>query len=203
MADLTPVEFPQEGFDALIFDLDGTLVNSMPVHFKAWCSALEQHGAPGVFPEDVFYAMGGRPTKDIVAVLNGEHGLHMDPAGVAYSKREAFLAEIDSVTLIEEVANFARQWYGKVPLAVATGGTQLVAEKTLQVVGMSELFDEVVTSDDVKCGKPAPDIFVEAARRLGVAPEKCVALEDAPSGIMAAQSAGMEVVVIPAPGGVC
>jgi HAD superfamily hydrolase (TIGR01509 family) len=199
MNDLGATEFPSSGFEAIIFDLDGTLVDSMPVHFRAWCAALDQYGAAGVFPEDVFYAMGGRPTKDIVVGLNAEKGLKLDPMAVAYSKREAFMAHLSEVEIIENVVAFAREWYGKVPLAIATGGTRVVAEKTLLAVGLSDLFDEVVTADDVSCGKPAPDIYLEAARRLAIAPEKCLVVEDAPAGIMAGQSAGMEVVVVPAP----
>ena len=129
--------------------------------------------------------------------LNGEHGLHLDPVAVAYSKRQWFMEHLDELELIEEVVAFARKWYGKVPLAVATGGTRLVAEKTIFEVGLSDLFDEVVTSDDITAGKPAPDVYLEAARRLGMDPEKCLAVEDAPAGIMAAQSAGMKVVVVP------
>ena len=193
------LEIPHDGYDAVIFDLDGTLVDSMPAHFSAWCEALTKHDAPSIFPEDVFYAMGGRPTKDIVAELNGECGLHLDPEEVAVDKRNAFLENLDQVVVIEEVAEFVRSLRGKMPMAIATGGTRLVVEKTLQHCGLSDLFDEVVTANDVKCGKPAPDVYLEAASRIEVAPERCLVLEDAPAGIMAAQSAGMQVVSVPAP----
>lgn len=199
MSEFDSLEIPQDGYDAVIFDLDGTLVDSMPAHFAAWCEALAKQDAAHVFPEDVFYAMGGRPTHDIITELNGECGLHMDPEEVAVDKRNAFLSHLGEVVVIEEVAAFARSLRGKCPLAIATGGTRLVSEKVLQQVGMSDLFDEVVTANDVKCGKPAPDIYLEAASRLGVAPERCLALEDAAAGIMAAQSAGMKVVRVPAP----
>jgi len=199
MSEFDSLEIPQDGYDAVIFDLDGTLVDSMPAHFAAWCEALAKQDAAHVFPEDVFYAMGGRPTHDIITELNGECGLHMDPEEVAVDKRNAFLSHLGEVVVIEEVAAFARSLRGKCPLAIATGGTRLVSEKVLQQVGMSDLFDEVVTANDVKCGKPAPDIYLEAASRLGVAPERCLVLEDAAAGIMAAQSAGMKVVRVPAP----
>ncbi|MDP0490842.1 MAG: HAD family phosphatase [Verrucomicrobiota bacterium JB023] len=193
------VKFPEGGFEGLVFDLDGTLVDSMPAHFEAWCEALERAGAPGIFPEDVFYAMGGRPTRDIVADLNSEHGLSLNAGAVALSKRDAFLRRLDQVTIYEEVVEFARQWRGKVPMAIATGGTRIVVEKTLQVLELSSLFDEVVTADDVSAGKPAPDIYLKAAELLGVDPTKCVAFEDAAPGIMSAQLAGMEVIAIPSP----
>lgn len=193
------MEFPTDGFEGLVFDLDGTLVDSMPVHFQAWCEALTQVGADGVFAEDVFYAMGGRPTKDIVVQLNAEYGLNLDPDVVAFAKKEAFLKRLSEVTLIDDVVEYARSWRGKVPMAIATGGSRLVAEKTLQILGLSDLFDEVVTADDVQVGKPNPEVFLLAAERIGVAPTKCVAFEDAAPGIEAAQLAGMQVVAVPAP----
>lgn len=188
-----------DGFDAVIFDCDGTLVDSMPAHFEAWCEALAIYGAGGVFKEDVFFAMGGRPTLDIVVELNDEYNLKLDPTTVAMAKREAFLKRLSSVTLINEVAAFAESLRGKVPMAIATGGTRMVIEKTLQVVGISDWFDEVVTAEDVAEGKPAPDIFLKAAKLLGVDPSRCLVLEDAPAGILSAQRAGMQVVAVPCP----
>ncbi len=199
MTQFSSLDIPDDGYDAVIFDLDGTLVDSMPAHFAAWCEALAKHDAPRVFPEDVFYAMGGRPTKDIVKELNGECGLKLDPEEVAVDKRKAFLRHLDDVVIIDDVVAFAESLRGKMPMAIATGGTRIVAEKTLQAVGLSDLFDEVVTANDVVCGKPAPDIYLEAASRLEIAPERCLVFEDAPAGMMAAQSAGMTVVCVPAP----
>jgi beta-phosphoglucomutase family hydrolase len=194
------LEIPAGSYDAVIFDLDGTLVDSMPAHFAAWSQALAQFNVrKDVFPEDVFYSMGGRPTTDIVVELNGEFGLRLDPDDVALAKREAFMNLIDQVEINEDVVNYAKSLRGKVPMAIATGGSRLVVEKTLLATGISDLFDEVVTADDVKIGKPAPDIFLEAAKRLNVDPKKCLVLEDAPAGIMAAQSAGMDVVNVPIP----
>ena len=199
MTSVGPISFPTGGFDAVIFDCDGTLVDSMPAHFEAWCEALAQHGAGGIFKEDVFIAMGGRPTRDIVVELNSEYDLKLNPESVALAKREAFLKRMPSVTLIREVADFAQSLRGKVPMAIATGGTRFVIEKTLKAVGISDWFDEVVTADDVKDGKPTPAVFRPAAKLMGVSPTRCLALEDAPAGILAAQRAGMQVVAIPSP----
>ena len=199
MATIGEINLTADGFDAVIFDCDGTLVHSMPLHFEAWCEALSLHGAANIFKEDVFYAMGGRPTKDIVVEINDEYGLKLDPEKVAFSKREAFLRKLGQLELIDEVAAFAESLRGKLPMAIATGGTRLVIEKTLQAVGVSDLFEEVVTADDVPNGKPAPDIFLKAAQMLGVKPERCLVLEDAPAGVMAGQLAGMTVISIPAP----
>ena len=199
MATIGSFLFPTIGFDAVIFDCDGTLVDSMPAHFEAWCEALAMHGAAGIFKEDVFFAMGGRPTLDIVVELNDKYNLRLNPSAVALAKRECFLKRLDSVTLIEEVAAFAEGLRGKMPMAIATGGTRLVIEKTLRIVGIGDWFDEVVTADDVVHGKPAPDIFLKAAKLLGVEPSKCLAIEDAPAGITAAERAGMQVLAIPCP----
>jgi HAD superfamily hydrolase (TIGR01509 family) len=199
MTSVGEIEFPTDGFEAVIFDCDGTLVHSMPAHFEAWCEALAIHGAGGVLREDVFYAMGGRPTKDIVVDLNAEYDLHLDPESVAISKREAFLKRISSLVLISEVAAFAQSLRGRIPMAIATGGSRMVIEKTLQATGTSDWFDEVVTADDVAEGKPAPDIFLRAAELLRVDPSKCLVIEDAPAGILAARAAGMAVIAIPSP----
>jgi HAD superfamily hydrolase (TIGR01509 family) len=199
MASIGSLELPNNGFDAVIFDCDGTLVDSMPAHFEAWCEALSIHGAGGILKEDVFFAMGGRPTRDIVVDLNDEYNLHLDPEAVAFAKREAFLKRIQNITLIDEIAAFAESLRGKMPLAIASGGSRMVVEKTLRAVGVSDWFDEVVTADDVKEGKPAPDIFLHAARLLGVTPVRCLALDDAPAGILAAQRAGMQVIAVPSP----
>jgi HAD superfamily hydrolase (TIGR01509 family) len=199
MASVGAIEFPKEGFDAVIFDCDGTLVDSMPAHFDAWCEALASYGAAGVFKEDVFFAMGGRPTRDIVVDINSEYGLKLDPEVIALAKRDAFLRKLHLVELIDEVADFAKSLSGKMPLAVASGGSRHVVEKTLKLLGCSDWFDEVVTADDVANGKPSPDIFLKAAKLLGVAPERCLVIEDAPPGVMAAQAAGMQVITVPMP----
>ncbi|MFM2196954.1 MAG: hypothetical protein RLZZ505_386 [Verrucomicrobiota bacterium] len=199
MASVGKIDFPKEGFDAVIFDCDGTLVDSMPAHFDAWCEALASHGAAGIFKEDVFFAMGGRPTRDIVVDINSEYGLKLDPEAIALAKREAFLRKLHLVELIDEVADFAKSLSGKMPLAVASGGSRYVVEKTLKLLNCSDWFDEVVTADDVKNGKPNPDIFLKAAQLLGVVPERCLVIEDAPPGVMAAQAAGMQVITVPMP----
>ena len=199
MATIGDFSFPDNGYDAVIFDCDGTLVDSMSAHFDSWCEALELHGVAGVFKEDVFHAMGGRPTQDIVVELNSEYDLKLDPESVAIAKREAFLKRLDTVTLIDEVAAFARSLRGRMPLGIATGGSRRVVEKTLCKLGVSDWFDEVVTAEDVAEGKPSPEVFLKCARMLNVDPARCLALEDAPPGIIAARRAGMQVVVVPAP----
>jgi len=194
------LNIPVGGYKAVIFDLDGTLVDSMPAHFEAWCEALAKYDAPKhVFPEDVFYSMGGRPTLDIVEELNGEFGLELDPEAISSAKRNAFLEKLEMVSINEDVVNFAREMRGKMPLGIATGGGRIVVEEILKVTELGSLFDEVVTADDVKCGKPAPDVFLKTAEMLEVEAKDCLVFEDAAPGIMGAQLAGMQVVTVPAP----
>ncbi|MEI7912997.1 MAG: HAD family phosphatase [Verrucomicrobiota bacterium] len=197
MASVGAISFPRNGFDAVIFDCDGTLVDSMPAHFEAWCEALAVYGACGVLREDVFFAMGGRPSRDIVMEINDLYGLRLDPDAIALAKRDAFYKRMGTITLIDEVAAFAKSLRGRVPMAVASGSSRRVVEKTLQMLDVSDWFDEVVTAEDVTEGKPAPEIFLRAAKLLGVSPLKCLVLEDAPPGILAAQRAGMQVLAIP------
>jgi len=199
MSKISAPSIIEKGYEAIIFDLDGTLIDSMSAHFEAWCEALEVFGAKGVFKEDVFYAMGGRPTKDIVTELNGEFGLQLNPQDISDRKRKSFLERLNKIGLIEEVVQIARDLRGKIPLGIATGGQRLIVEKTLQGLELSDLFDEVATANDVTAGKPAPDIFLEAASRLGVDPKKCLVFEDSASGIMAAQQAGMDVEIVEPP----
>ena len=131
--------------------------------------------------------------------LNDQYGLKLDPAAVALAKREAFFKRMGSITLIDEVAAFAQSLRGKMPLAIATGNTHRVVEKTLKLLGVSDWFDEVVTAEDVPLGKPAPDVFLYTAKLLRVPPRMCLVLEDAPAGILAAKRAGMQVCAIPIP----
>jgi HAD superfamily hydrolase (TIGR01509 family) len=177
---------------ALIFDCDGTLADTMPLHWKAWQTVTQRHGIH--FTEDRFYTLGGVPSRDILQTLRQEQGLSIDPLAVAKEKENAYLQWLSQVGPIEAVAAIARDHAGKVPMAVASGGTRRVIEQVLIHVGLRELFAAVVTSEDVVNQKPAPDIFVEAARRLGVLPQFCRAYEDTDLGLQAIRAAGMEAV---------
>lgn len=193
------IEFPDSEFGGYIFDLDGTLVHSMPVHYRAWDAAMQRAGIGQALDEDLFYSLGGVPTP-LVAVKLGEHyGLVVDGDEVAHYKEELYLDLIGSVELITPVVEFARKMAETKPVAIATGGAPEVALPTLEAVGLRELFSVVVTPADVAPGrgKPAPDMFLEAARRIEVAPQSCVVFEDAVPGFEAAQAAGMALVKVP------
>lgn len=189
------LEIPEGDFDAYIFDCDGTLADSMPIHYEAWSAVLANHGAD--FPEALFYELGGTPTVQIVELLNERHGLQMDPVETAKKKEAIYVEKLVYIQPIEPVVQFAQEYFGKKPLAVASGGHRAVVTKTLMALGIDEMFDTIVGSEDYENGKPAPDPFLEAARRLAVAPEKCLVFEDTYLGTKAAEAAGMKWVMVP------
>jgi beta-phosphoglucomutase family hydrolase len=176
----------------LIFDCDGTLADTMPLHWKAWQVISQRHRVH--FPEERFYALGGVPSRDILKLLREEQGLTIDPLAVAHEKEEEYLRLITEVEPIHMVIEIARDNHGKLPMAVASGGNRHIIELVLNRLGIRHLFDAIVTSEEVVRQKPAPDIFLEAARRIGVAPQDCRAYEDTDLGMQAIRAAGMEAI---------
>jgi HAD superfamily hydrolase (TIGR01509 family) len=179
-----------QNHDALLFDCDGTLADTMPAHYRGWLAVTEPHGI--AFDEDRFYALGGRPTRDIVATLAAEKGIAIDIEHAARTKEEVFLAQLAHVLPIDPVVEVVLRSRGRVPMAVVTGGFQRVCRQILDHVGIAAAFDTIVASEDTSRHKPDPDPFLEAARRLGARPERCVVWEDSDLGIEAARRAGME-----------
>jgi HAD superfamily hydrolase (TIGR01509 family) len=177
---------------ALIFDCDGTLADSMPLHWRAWKQVTESHGLQ--FPESRFYSLGGVPARDILKMLSEEQGRQIDYVEIAKEKEAVFAQLIPQIRPIEPIARIARDNQGKLRLAVASGGTRRVITETLHHLGMEQIFQAVVVSEDVARQKPAPDIYLEAARRLGIAPQNCRAYEDTDLGLTAIRAAGMEAV---------
>ncbi|MCI0747790.1 MAG: HAD-IA family hydrolase [Verrucomicrobia subdivision 3 bacterium] len=177
---------------ALIFDCDGTLADTMPLHWQAWQVITSRHGID--FPEARFYALGGVPSRHILQMLREEQRVFIDPIAVSREKEEECLKLMAQVGPIHEVVEIAREHAGKLPMAVASGGTRPVIEKVLRHLNIRELFAAVVTSEDVTHQKPAPDIFLEAARRLGVEPRHCRAYEDTDLGLRAIRAGGMDAV---------
>ena len=177
---------------ALIFDCDGTLADSMPLHWRAWDAVCKRNGIE--LPEERFYKLGGVPSQKILAMLKQEQGLAFDPAEISRQKEEAYLPLMAEVELIEPVVAIAREHVGKLPMAVATGGRAKYIRPLLEGLGISDWFQAIVTSDDVKNHKPAPDTFLKAAALLGVPPEDCRAFEDTDLGMEAIRAAHMDAV---------
>lgn len=187
---------PDREFGGYIFDCDGTLADTMPLHYRAWTRIIAELG--GTLPIELFYQLGGRPTAQIFSLLRDEHGLKVgDVQKAAERKEEYFLEMIDEVRPIEAVVQFARRWHPIKPLAVASGGFHRQIERTLDALGIRSLFGAVVCAEDYARGKPYPDPFLEAARRINVPPGECLVFEDSPPGIEAAKAAGMQSVLVP------
>ncbi len=192
MADL---KLPDGEFAAYLFDLDGTVADSMPVHFIAWTQAIAEHG--GQFPEELFYAMGGIPLHRTVELLNERFGSSMHPSAVVERKEALYLTMIDQVQPVAAVLKVIEAAAGQIPFAIVSGSPKDSIARTLQTLGLTHHFPVIVGAEDYTHGKPAPEPFLRAAELLGIAPERCLVFEDADAGIESARAAGMEVVRVP------
>jgi beta-phosphoglucomutase-like phosphatase (HAD superfamily) len=181
---------PRRTYQAIIFDCDGTLTDSMPVHFLAWHETMTAYGVD--FPEDRFYALGGMPSDQIIRLLASEQAVSIDAAEVAQQKEASFLRNLHLLEPIEAVLEVANFYRNRIPIAVASGGFREIIELQLERIGCRSWFSAVVTAEDTERHKPQPDVFLEAARRLGVAPKECLVYEDSDLGIQAAKAAAMD-----------
>ena len=190
---------PPGDFSGLIFDLDGTLIDSMPIHYRAWDAAMRKIGMEGSLDEEYFYELGGVHTRRVAELFALRYGLTVDPDYVTEVKEAMYLELLKEVQIIEPVAEIARQAAGSRPIAIVTGGTPDVAYPSLEATGLRSLFKIIITPLDVPPGrgKPAPDMFLLAAKQMGLRPESCLVFEDAEPGIVGAQAAGMAYVRVP------
>jgi beta-phosphoglucomutase family hydrolase len=191
------IQIPEGNFGGYIFDLDGTLVDTMPLHYAAWETALRRAGLVGRLDENRFYELGGVPSRKVAALLGEHHGLKLDPEVVYKDKEDAFMSSLQKLELIIPVVEFARTAGKTKPIAIASGGTRDVVTSTLEKTGLAALFPIVVTADDVVHGKPSPDMFLLAAKLMGVEPKDCLVFEDGQPGVKAAAAAGMKCVFVP------
>jgi len=176
----------------LVFDCDGTLADTMPLHWRAWQEIAAKYKLH--FPEDRFYSLGGVPSRDILKMLAEEQSVILDYIKAAHEKENVYLPLMSEVGPIQAVVEIAKENYGKIPMAVASGGSQQIIVQVLEHLKIRHLFDAVVTSEMVENQKPAPDIFLEAAKRIGIEPKFCRAYEDTELGLQAIHAAGMEAV---------
>ena len=181
---------PPAGTNALIFDCDGTLADTMPLHYRAWTWMLDPYGIP--FPMEKFYGYAGMPTVRIIELLAAAAGVVVsDVEKMTRRKEQRFIESIGEVSSIRVVMEIASRYRDVLPMAVASGGERYVVAKTLAVIGVTSWFDAVVVAEDTKRHKPEPDVFLEAARQLDVEPTGCVVFEDSDLGLLAAERAGM------------
>ena len=177
-------------FRGAIFDCDGTLADTMPLHYHAWATALTARNAE--MSEQLFYDFAGIPTTDIIRILNDRFGYSLDVEETAAHKEELYEELLPQAPPIEPVVALVHEYHGRFPMAVASGGIRRLVEKTVRALDLSDHFVSLCTAEDVERGKPNPDLFLLAAERLGVAPEDCVVFEDSDLGLEAAQRAGMQ-----------
>ncbi|MFZ0305830.1 MAG: HAD family phosphatase [Terracidiphilus sp.] len=188
---------PPGDFGAYLFDCDGTIVDSMPLHYIAWKQALGEWNC--TFDEELFYAWGGKPPVEIIATLNQMHSLQMPLAAVAERKENLYFEQLPHLKPVPEVLEIIEADQGRIPFGVVSGSTRESIIKSLTVVGLLHRFLVIVGSEDYARSKPAPDVFLAGASRLGVPPQDCLVFEDAPIGIEGAIAAGMAAVRIPSP----
>ncbi len=181
-----------EQFKGLIFDCDGTLVDSMPLHYLAWKKAMQHVGIH--ISQEQFYFFAGMPTVTIIETLAKEQNVVCDAQAAAEEKERLFLENIEQLEPIHSVIEIVHREQGRRKMAVASGGWRSVIDRSLAAVGLAGMFDAIVGADDVARGKPAPDIFLKAAECLGLNPAECLVYEDGNLGIEAATAAGMQVI---------
>ena len=186
---MVKAHFPDHEFQAYLFDFDGTIADTMPPHLEAWNKALGVYGLS--LSREQHMAWAGRPTREIVKLLNEMHSLEMSIDEIAKTKENFYLSSVDQVRGILPVMEIIKVAQGKIPMAVVSGSRRRPVQATMEFLGISDLFDALVCAEDYQVGKPDPECFLKAASLLQVKPENCLVFEDAELGIQAAHAAGM------------
>lgn len=176
----------------LIFDLDGTLADTMPIHYIAWKNAAASYGID--FTVELFMELAGIPLYPTVEKLNQIFGKNMNPQEVGDLKEEEFERNMHLTQEIKIVTGLVRANHGKMPMAIGTGGARRLVMKTLEFIGLKDYIDVIVCSEDVSNYKPHPETFLKCAEQMGIDPVDCEVFEDGNLGIQAAKTAGMMVV---------
>jgi HAD superfamily hydrolase (TIGR01509 family) len=188
---------PEGSFKAYLFDCDGTIADSMPLHYRAWKQALAEWNCE--FDEELFYAWGGMPVAEIIATLNQRHGLSMPVEAVAHRKEKLYFELLPELKPVSDVLEHIEAKPRGIPFAVVSGSTRESVTASLISLNLLDRFDAMVCAGDYQKSKPDPEAFLLAAARLGVAPGDCLVFEDTDMGIQAAQAAGMASVKVPPP----
>jgi beta-phosphoglucomutase-like phosphatase (HAD superfamily) len=182
-------------FDALVFDCDGTLVDSAEAHLYSIQQALAPLGR--TMPPEWYHPRHGLGPDDLLDAYEADFKVESLARQDFYERvNEAYLAGVNLIREIKVVADVAREWFGKIPMAVASNGVRKNVEATLIATRLRPLFYTIVTAADVERGKPAPDVYLEAARRMRVKPERVIVFEDSNEGLEAARRAGMRALDI-------
>ena len=189
------LQIPPGKFDAFLFDLDGTVADSMPLHFRTWTQAVEEQG--GTFPVELFFAWGGVPLPRTVELLNEQFGYTMHPDRVSKRKEALYLERLEELQPVASVLAHIEEHHGRIPFAIVSGSPRASILGSLQRLKLLDRFEVLVGAEDYTHGKPDPEPFLVAAQRLGVAPQRCLVFEDADAGIASAEAAGMQWVRVP------
>jgi len=191
------LELPAGDFDAYLFDCDGTIVDSMPLHYKAWKQILGEWNCE--FSEERFYAWGGMPIVEIISTLNKEYGLSMPVETLAARKESLYFELLPELRPVPEVVEHVLAMHGKIPFAVVSGSTRDSVVASLTALRLLDRFDALVCAGEYQNSKPHPEAFLLAAEKLGVPPNACLVFEDTDMGIEAATAAGMKSARVPPP----
>jgi beta-phosphoglucomutase family hydrolase len=191
------LKLPEGQFKAYLFDCDGTIADSMPLHYRAWKQALGEWDCE--FEEKLFYDLGGMPVAEIISSLNERHGLRMPVETVARRKEALYFELLPQLQAVPEVLQHIEAEHKKIPFAVVSGSTRESVTASLVALNLLEHFDTMVCAGDYAKSKPDPEAFLLAAARLGVTPEFCLVFEDTERGIQAAKAAGMASIKVPPP----
>jgi HAD superfamily hydrolase (TIGR01509 family) len=191
------LQLPEGTFKAYLFDCDGTIVDSMPLHYVAWKATLGEWGCS--FNEELFYAWGGMPIREIISTLNEQQGLNIPVTEAAERKEQRYYEMLGDLKGVPDVLEHIEASHGQIPFAVVSGSTRESVVKSLEVLGILDKFDTLVCAGDYGNSKPHPEPFLMAAERLGIAPEDCLVFEDTDMGIQSATAAGMASVKVPQP----
>jgi HAD superfamily hydrolase (TIGR01509 family) len=191
------LKLPEGSFKAYLFDCDGTIADSMPLHYLAWKKALGEWNCE--FDEKLFYAWGGMPVAEIISTLNQKHGFTMPVDAVERRKESLYFELLPQLRPVPEVLEHIVAGHGRIPFAVVSGSTRESVTASLAALKLLDRFDTLVCAGDYAKSKPDPEAFLLAAARLGVAAKECLVFEDTEMGIQAAKSAGMASVKVPQP----
>lgn len=179
---------------ALIFDLDGTLADTMPVHYWAYKNILVKYGID--FTPELFATLAGIPAVATIAKLNEMFGTKMHPEEVGHFKEAEYEKIMHKMKPIVPVVELAKQYYGKLPMAIGTGGYYRLAWKTMEILDLDQYFDILVSAEDVEHSKPHPETFLKCAEKMGITPEFCQVFEDGEPGMQAARAGGMMATLV-------
>ncbi|MFC9249140.1 HAD family hydrolase [Streptomyces sp. NPDC057136] len=189
---------PRTQVPHVIFDLDGTLVDSEPNYYEAGRRLLARYGVTDFSWEDHtrFIGIG---TRETLTVLRAEYGIEAPVDELLAGKNSLYLELAGSSTeVFPEMRKLVERLHGAgIPMTVASGSSRAAIGAVLAVTGLDAYISLYVSAEEVSHGKPEPDVFLEAARRLGADPADCVVLEDAAPGAAAARAAGMRCLAIP------